>query len=726
MTLTCPKGHLNDAPTKPFCGVGGCDERLSRVAAGPRFCYGRYSVQERLVDDAYSIGWRVRDLASTGGEREFVLREFCLGGTLATVLAAGAKRAFVDRARLPDVADCLPGLPKIHSVFTCEAWFYTVEDKPPGETLESRLKGGALNPSDVLPILRGFLASLAVIHERGLFHGGLSALMPPSSGKALLPPPSALVYLSYSGAPDAGGSQPNLAADRPPVVTLDRPVHLASAASPAALGSKQWGDLQAAADIMAKSMGFKDAASASAGLSLPILRIAFVEMGKADATARKVLERITEPPIIESFKAAPETIQCGGSSTLRWNVKGATVKVLIDPGIESVDSVGAYQVTPTVTTTYTLTAAGQGGNAVQSLTVTVTPPPPPPVIEFKADPAVIPFGESSTLRWRVKGDTAKISIDQGIGVAPLVGDRKVTPKATTTYSLSAEGPGGTATATVTVTVTEPPPAIELFKAKPASIRPGQSSTLRWRVKGAASVVSIDHGVGPVPASGERAASPAVKTTYRLEASGPGGKVSASATVNVRPKLPRILWLLVVLGGLVIGAGIAGALRYYAYRDFCDSLDSRNLDEAKSSYNAAWPIEQDWYRTKALGVLNGICAEIQPGWEPDPKLPELCRWRADLDDSPENQNVADYADGRVKLARFEFPASEKVAAAMWAQAPDNNLAQDLIRRIVDASLLKVSDPEQRRNQIAQVRGFINQLPFPDNDFLIRMRSLLPAP
>ena len=35
--------------------------------------------------------------------------------------------------------------------------------------------------------------------------------------------------------------------------------------------------------------------------------------------------------------------------------------------------------------------------------------------------------------------------------------------------------------------------------------------------------------------------------------------------------------------------IAGALRYHAYRDFCDSLDNRNLDEAKSSYNAAWQL-----------------------------------------------------------------------------------------------------------------------------------------
>lgn len=70
-----------------------------------------------------------------------------------------------------------------------------------------------------------------------------------------------------------------------------------------------------------------------------------------------------------------------------------------------------------------------------------------------------------------------------------------------------------------------------FAVEPSSIARGQSATLRWSVTGSNSV-SINTGIGTVPASGTRRVNPTETTTYTLTASGPGGDATASATVTV--------------------------------------------------------------------------------------------------------------------------------------------------------------------------------------------------
>ncbi|MCX6623488.1 MAG: peptidoglycan-associated lipoprotein Pal [Acidobacteria bacterium] len=77
------------------------------------------------------------------------------------------------------------------------------------------------------------------------------------------------------------------------------------------------------------------------------------------------------------MSAEPGTIERGQSSTLRWEVTGAT-ESSIDNGVGSVQGSGSRQVYPTSTTTYTLTATGPGGTSTSSATVNVTAPPPPP------------------------------------------------------------------------------------------------------------------------------------------------------------------------------------------------------------------------------------------------------------------------------------------------------------------------------------------------------------
>jgi hypothetical protein len=84
---------------------------------------------------------------------------------------------------------------------------------------------------------------------------------------------------------------------------------------------------------------------------------------------------------------------------------------------------------------------------------------------------------------------------------------------------------GMASATVAVG-----PTTAQFSANPAQINCGESAKLAWSSSGAVENEISD--VGKVAASGEQAVQPKQTTTYALTASGPGGKATPSATVNV--------------------------------------------------------------------------------------------------------------------------------------------------------------------------------------------------
>jgi len=87
-------------------------------------------------------------------------------------------------------------------------------------------------------------------------------------------------------------------------------------------------------------------------------------------------------------------------------------------------------------------AAGQGGRGAGRPAIT------PRILSFQASPASIKPGESFVLSWSTEAGTP--SIDNGIGSVYQRGTISVTPKATTTYTLTMSG--GTVTRSVTVTV----------------------------------------------------------------------------------------------------------------------------------------------------------------------------------------------------------------------------------------------------------------------------------
>jgi hypothetical protein len=83
----------------------------------------------------------------------------------------------------------------------------------------------------------------------------------------------------------------------------------------------------------------------------------------------------------------------------------------------------------------------------------------------------------------------------------------------------------------------PPPAAPLlavadFSADTATIDAGQAATLRWDVRGAASV-TLSPGAGSVAASGSLAVNPSITTAYTLLAlDAAGNSTRAALTVNV--------------------------------------------------------------------------------------------------------------------------------------------------------------------------------------------------
>ncbi len=160
----------------------------------------------------------------------------------------------------------------------------------------------------------------------------------------------------------------------------------------------------------------------------------------------------------------------------------------------------------------------------------------PPSADFRTDNKIILMGASATLSWIVS-DADTITIDNEIGPVSPVGSLVLTPGTTTSYTLTAKGSGGTRVKTITIYVVNPTslPMAE-FTATPLSITSGRSSVLSWHVSDA-DTVSIDNGIGSVDPKGSVVIKPGSTTTYCLNASGPGGSVSAAVTVTVSYPLP---------------------------------------------------------------------------------------------------------------------------------------------------------------------------------------------
>lgn len=114
-------------------------------------------------------------------------------------------------------------------------------------------------------------------------------------------------------------------------------------------------------------------------------------------------------PVISSFAASPTSITSGQSSTLSWNVTGAT-SLSINQSIGTVTGT-SRSVSPTVTTTYTLTATNAQGSVNSSVTVTINPilPPVTGTVFYVAPTGSSSGNGSITNPWDLKSALSKAS-----------------------------------------------------------------------------------------------------------------------------------------------------------------------------------------------------------------------------------------------------------------------------------------------------------------------------
>jgi len=80
-----------------------------------------------------------------------------------------------------------------------------------------------------------------------------------------------------------------------------------------------------------------------------------------------------------------------------------------------------------------------------------------PTVALDADRNSIETGQSVYLRW-TSSNATDVDIEPGVGKVALAGATSVSPRESTSYTLTAIGPGGIKTATTYVSVTTPPPA----------------------------------------------------------------------------------------------------------------------------------------------------------------------------------------------------------------------------------------------------------------------------
>ena len=98
--------------------------------------------------------------------------------------------------------------------------------------------------------------------------------------------------------------------------------------------------------------------------------------GRASKSIRVTVKPAKKSPsvtasIISSFTASAPSVAAGGSSVLRWTVKGTSPKVTLN----GVAAVSPTTVKPSATTSYKLVATNSGGSVSSSVVVTVTSAP---------------------------------------------------------------------------------------------------------------------------------------------------------------------------------------------------------------------------------------------------------------------------------------------------------------------------------------------------------------
>ena len=145
------------------------------------------------------------------------------------------------------------------------------------------------------------------------------------------------------------------------------------------------------------------------------------------------------------------------------------------------------------------------------------------------------------------------------------------------------------------------PSLEI-RVEPSVIRRGDSALLSWESRGA-DEVRIDHGIGVVDPSGRIKLFPEETTSYRLSATGPGGTVERTATIEVSADRTGVIDEEDLLPPDRDGE-VPLAVEPVFFNFDSSALDARNV--ATLEANARWFSHPD--NAQVRFVLEGHCDE----------------------------------------------------------------------------------------------------------------------
>jgi cysteine-rich repeat protein len=314
-------------------------------------------------------------------------------------------------------------------------------------------------------------------------------------------------------------------------------------------------------------------------------------------TARSMLgQQVMSTPVmvtvnraarVASFTANPSTIDYGDTSELRWSTSRTPGGVRITAGAVAVHTssaaIGAFTVTPTVTTSYTLTALNPDGDTTAMASVTVNPIAPR-IRRFDAAPNPARITEQATLSWSTLGAISVRVFDQ-TGTSIYSGtDADGTVAVTVTgtiarFTLEAINPNGGTTQTLDL-VGQRDPIVDALSVAPLTfVSTTTTATVTWRTTDATSTTLTLNGMAAPgfagTASGSYSFTATTSVRLVLTARNDIGSITreaqvlrlADATVDTGRTASTAVSLNGVPGVLgVIGptGGSAGDLDYYSF------------------------------------------------------------------------------------------------------------------------------------------------------------------
>ena len=169
----------------------------------------------------------------------------------------------------------------------------------------------------------------------------------------------------------------------------------------------------------------------------------------------QVLGPNSDLPVISDFSTHPTDIRAGDSTTLYWNVAGATA-ISIEPVIGNVPPSGSRAVIIDDTTTFKLIASNAAGSISKTCNTNVingksTLPQSPVINYFTVGDMVIVAGEISSLSWSVS-NAKSVTIEPSIGLVSPEGYLEVCPRESIEYTLTAVNSTGSVTKSVSIGV----------------------------------------------------------------------------------------------------------------------------------------------------------------------------------------------------------------------------------------------------------------------------------